>query len=280
MLVAVSILAVSCATTSILRNRPRSRLVASLPNHFEAVGLDSAPVQGKDRERLERTFLNNENLSILRFFQKDWVSIWIRGKPSRVWRRCATHPYLAEVFPGVEFYSVEVGEVDSSDWFPRLMQTLEVAVAVRDSSSHLLPYELNQLMVDADWRVDSTDVERWVRVYALLWAMMKRGTRSGKAIRSMNEYWSLPFFPEIDMDNVVVKWRNPKEPPLVSAAFRTQDGSTTEYYFLVTFCGGLEGPVWLVPRSLYGGGEPHLDEGPTHYFLELPRTESFEKNEP
>jgi hypothetical protein len=275
-LVAVSVLTACCATTSVLRNLARSGRSASLPNHFEAVGFDIAPAAGKDRERLERAFLDNENLSVLRLYRREWTSNRNRIKPSRVWRRCATHPYLAEIFPGVEFYSVEVGEVDSRNWSSLTMQDLEAAVAVKDSSCYLLPYELNQLMVDADWRLGSTDIERWVRVHSLLWALMKRGVRSGKATRTIDEYWSLSFFPGVDMVDVVVKWRNPKEPPLVSASFRTQDGSTNEIFFDAAFCGNPEGGFWLVPCFLDGVALPVLDDGWNDYFLIPPRTKSFD----
>jgi hypothetical protein len=277
MLVAVSVLAVCCATTSVLHSLARSGRNASLPNHFEAVGLDSAPVHDKDRARLERAFLNNENLSVLYLFRKDCPSTWMRIKPSRVWRRCAMHPYLAELFPGVEFYSVEFGEVNSGDWSPRTAEDLEAAVAVKDSSCYLLPYELNQLMVDAGWRLGSTDIERWVRVYALLWAMMKRGVRSGKAIRGTDEYWSLPFFPEVDMEDVHVEWYDPMEAPLVSASFRMQDGSTTKLSYFVTGAGSKD-TYWLIPIFEHGVSMPGVGEGRTTYFLKSPRTKSSEKD--
>jgi hypothetical protein len=171
---------------------PAVRLVALDATSAEAMGIDSA------------------------FSQLEYVSH--RGKPvadlegtaspesPRTWRKVEPHPYLSEVLPGVEFYSV-VGRQGRREGISG--SSGEWLMARRQGQWYKIPEALSQLLYDNGMSFTKADVPKWARLSALVWAMLNRGDLQGEVIGDWDfvesTYWRLPAVPALTFESVDVE---------------------------------------------------------------------------
>lgn len=124
----------------------------------------------------------------------------------RRWRRVSPHPYLQEVLPGVEFYSV-VGKqgrrgrigAPSREWL----------MARREGKLYKMPEGLNQLLYDQGVRFTRADVPKWTRLSSLVWAIVSRDYLHSVVIGDWDyadsTYWRLPALPMLTFESVDVE---------------------------------------------------------------------------
>ncbi len=171
---------------------PAARLVAQDSASAEVKAIDSSFSQLEYVSHLGRPVADVEGMPVM---EGPWS-----------WRKVEPHPYLSEVLPGVEFYSV-VGRRGRQEGISG--SSGEWLMARRQGQWYKIPRALNQLLYDQGMRFTKEDVPKWTRLSALVWAMLNRGDLQGEVMCDPDSvesaHWRLPAVPALTFKSVDVE---------------------------------------------------------------------------
>jgi hypothetical protein len=184
-------------------------LSARAPESYAAVRLVKMDARAAGVRLIDSTFSQLER--VLVWSKPGIIEVTDMGPvvplAPRRWRQVEPHPYISQVLPGVEFYSV-VGRQGRRGGFMGDANR-EWMMARRQGRLYKMPQDFNQLLYDYGMRFYKADVPKWTRLAALVWTMVNRdylyGEVSDDWVTGDSTYWRLPAVPAVTFKSVEVE---------------------------------------------------------------------------
>jgi hypothetical protein len=179
-----------------------------VPESYPAAGLVELDAGAAGVRQIDSTF---SQLRHVRDWSHPEIEVMDGGQivpqAPRIWRQVESHPYISQVLPGVEFYSV----VGAQGWRGGYMgaANLEWMMARWQGQLYKMPEDFKQLLYDHGMRFYKADAPTWARLLALVWAMVYRDYLYGQVVGVWDfkddTYWRLPAVPPVAFESVEVE---------------------------------------------------------------------------